>query len=394
MPKLDAAQLLTSVASRNDNRRRRATLVLGGLKLDADIDVPTLIGGLDSKNDDVVFWSEIALARLGERAAAAIPRLLRLLDRDPLFVRQAAVDALARVGPRDRAARAGVFGTFRHKDPDMRCEALQKCIDLPHPTAKELAAVAAMAKDPDPQVAKWRETALRNLQVRQNARTSASGPDTMQAPPPAPEGFDPDAFFAELKSRLGERNTFRSGFFRLLGWCAARQPHPDWKKVSGLDLASDERLAGLWLPSLLVRDRPDFPVHGLCFQLTEMANAKGEEYADLGAAFLGQYEPGDEDMLWLVGDRRHDPDESRFNGKVLKRAGLVFHRASGRGLGNDGYYPFALSFAAFLASSLMTPELHAWLGSPRHPVGVAAGWADGDNLLLGELTKRGFVPAR
>ncbi|HUG12374.1 MAG TPA: hypothetical protein VMM36_15260 [Opitutaceae bacterium] len=387
MPKLDAEKLLAAIASNERPRRHRATLVLGGLEPKVDIDVQVLIEGLRSNNDDVVFWSEVALKRLGERSAPAIPVFIELLNREPQFIQQSAVDCLVGAGPRDPAARKAVFGVFHHPDWSMRLEALTKCINLPDHTPDELAAIARMADDPHPQVAEWSGGALRIIRIRKETPI-----ETVPRPPKErKEGqVDPDRFFAELNRILRTRVTFRAGLSEILSWCAQSMPHTDWEKVSAIDVSDDERRAKQWLPDLLKKEPCPFPIRGVYFSLVELSNSRGEEIAELSAAFVGQYDPNDTEMLWAIGDLRHDPKRGSFKGRALKAAGLIFNRASGRGLQNDGYFPFAFSLSALLARSLMTPEIHDVLGSPRGPVGVLVGWEAGDHLLLGELKRVGF----
>lgn len=386
MPKLDASALLAAIAERDTPRRHRARLVLGGLEPDADIDVAELIKGLDSRDDDVVFWTEIGLGRLGERAAAAIPRLVKLLDREPLFVRQSAVEALAKAGPRDPIARTALFGVFRHPDPAMRRDALQQCIDLPDHTPGELQAIASLGNDPAPAVAEWSRTALRNIELRRNP------------PKPEPEaeandnGFDAQKFFAQLQRTVRQRPTFRAGMLAMLKWCAKQQPHADWAKLSKLAFAADATAAKAWFSGLIAKEPCPFPVRGLYFPLVELVDSRDNDITALTVAFTGQYDPDDDECLWAIGDLRHDPKRARFKDKALQAAVELCHREDG--LGNDGVYQYGMIYAALLTQTLLTPALHKTLGAPREPIGVLVGWNDGDNHLLGKLTHRGFAPVR
>lgn len=387
MPKLDASALLEAIADRDSPRRQRACLVLGSLKPEADIDVAELIQGLDSPDDDVVFWAEIGLSRLGERAAAAIPRLIKLLAREPLFIRQSAVDALAKARPRDPTARAAFFDLLRHPDPYMRLEALQRCIDLPDHTPEELHAIAALGNDPAPAVAEWSRTALRNIELRRNPPPPA--PDKMEADD---DRFDAEEFFAQIQRTVRKQPTFRAGMLAMLQWCAKQQPHADWEKLSKLAFTADATAAKAWFSSLLTKEPAPFPVHGLYFPLVELVNSRENDVTALAVAFTGQYEPDDEERLWAVGDLRHDPKRGLFKGPALQKAVELCHREDG--LSDDGVYQYGLIYAAMLSQSLLTPALHKALGAPREPIGVLVGWSDGDNLLLGELKRNGFVPAR
>jgi hypothetical protein len=389
MPKLDASALLAALGDRGSPRRHRATLVLGGLEPDADIDVAELIKGLDSPDDDVVFWAEIGLSRLRERSAAAIPRLITLVQREPLFIRQTAVDALARVGPRDPAARAAFFAVLRHPDPDMRRDALRRSVDLPDHTAEELQAIASLENDPVPGVASSSKAALRNIELRRNPPPPAPAPETNEK---KGHGIDVDEFFAQLKRTVRRKPTFRSGMAAMLKWCAQRQPHPDWAKLARLPFAADAAAARTWLNGVIAKEPASFPIRGIYFPVVELVDARDNDLTAVTVAFTGQYEPEDEKRLWAIGDLRHDPKRGLFKARTLQKAAERFHREDG--IGSEAVYHFGLTYAALLAQSLLTPALHKSLGSPREPIGILTGWNDGDTLLLGELKRTGLMPAK
>jgi HEAT repeat protein len=167
---LDATQLVSDIASGDHARREEATEVIGRFECDTDVDVSVFVAALAATDEDVVFWSAVALEHLGERGSAAIPILLRLLERKQLFLRQSAVKALAAVGPTDRRAKIGILSCFADHSPFVRREALQACIQLRDLSVDEFAAIAGMATDSDEAVARWSEIALRNLRIREQEK--------------------------------------------------------------------------------------------------------------------------------------------------------------------------------------------------------------------------------
>lgn len=170
MPSVDANLIVADIASGNSERRRQAEDVIGDIDRDTDVDASIFVSSLASTNEDVVFWSAIALERLRDRGSAAIPCLLALLQRKELFLRQTAVKTLAAVGPKDKEARTAVFLSFADSSPFVRREALQACIGLPNLSADDLAAIAAMATDSDEAVASWSEIVLRNVRLNDQTR--------------------------------------------------------------------------------------------------------------------------------------------------------------------------------------------------------------------------------
>jgi hypothetical protein len=169
MPSLDANLLIADIASGDAERQRQAQDVISEIDHDTEVDASVFVSSLASKNDDVVFWSEIALEHLGERGSAGIPSLLALLQREQLFLRQYAVKTLATIGARHAEVRAAVFHAFTDSSPFVRREALQACIKFQNLSADQLAAIAAMAADSDEAVARWSEITLRNIRLTEQA---------------------------------------------------------------------------------------------------------------------------------------------------------------------------------------------------------------------------------
>ncbi|HEX7631225.1 MAG TPA: HEAT repeat domain-containing protein [Lacunisphaera sp.] len=153
MPSLNTHQLVADLASGNEQRKAAAIHVIVALTPATDVDEGIFIEALKSANPDVTHWAAVALKLLGPRGLAAIPALVALLGREQLFLRQAAVRALAAVGPHDRLARAAVFDLFGDESPFIRREALTASLTLPDLDEEDLAAIAAMATDPDEAVA-------------------------------------------------------------------------------------------------------------------------------------------------------------------------------------------------------------------------------------------------
>ena len=133
----------------------------------------TLVRRLRSPDTDEAF---LALADLllratamGERPPEVLPELLRrAADPDtPLKVRQLVVNALPVYGPTDDAARDAVVRALADPSPFVRREALQSLTRMRNLREPEFAAIRGMAADPDKHVARWSETALRNIALRE-----------------------------------------------------------------------------------------------------------------------------------------------------------------------------------------------------------------------------------
>ena len=163
MHALDAHLLLADIASGDEKRLSEATAIIAEIQPDTDIDPEVFVSALTSANENVVFWSAIALEHLAERGQTALRSLLPLVGSEQVFLRQAALKTLAAVAPRDKQAREAIFRSFQDPSPFVRREALQACSRLPDLSAEELAAIAHMSADPDETVSRWSEIALRNI---------------------------------------------------------------------------------------------------------------------------------------------------------------------------------------------------------------------------------------
>jgi HEAT repeat protein len=148
-------------------KRREAVLALQSLTPDDAVPVSPLVQALGAQNDLLVFWSAIALGCLGRRAARAVPALARIANEHPQFgTRQAAVNALSRIAPGSREAKAAVMGALTDPNPFVRREALQALIAFKNLSVEELSRIKLLEHDPEQAVASWSEIALRNIRLR------------------------------------------------------------------------------------------------------------------------------------------------------------------------------------------------------------------------------------
>ena len=148
-------------------RRKEATLILGGLQPEDPVDPAALIARLEDSSSDRVFWAIIGLSCLGPRAEAAVPKLAQVSAADPAFGhRQAALGALVRVGPRSLLAKQAILYALGDKNFWVRHSALEALISISELTADDLSAINKMEEDPEPLVRDQVEITLRNIRRR------------------------------------------------------------------------------------------------------------------------------------------------------------------------------------------------------------------------------------
>jgi HEAT repeat protein len=141
--------------------RKEASLWLGGLSPNEDVEVAPLAEALNSMNETVSFWAAIALGCLGSRAGQAVAPLSATAQHHSAFgVRQACIAALGKVALLDDVARSSIFRALSDPSPFVQREALQGIATLKVLGHGERKLVADLESDPDEAVSEWAKIAL------------------------------------------------------------------------------------------------------------------------------------------------------------------------------------------------------------------------------------------
>lgn len=158
------------ITSSDKKKWKKATLSLGGLSYDSDVDVPSLTSALDSDVDDVIFWCVGALGSLGDRSVDAIDRLIVLTESEYLGIRQASIDALSRIAP-DRTDLNDLFvRKLSDSSEFVVCDVLSAFIKMNTVGENEINAIKQCLTHSSEHVAFQAEVALRNIML--NSRNS------------------------------------------------------------------------------------------------------------------------------------------------------------------------------------------------------------------------------
>lgn len=146
---------------------REATFALGGISPSDGFVPDHFQEALSSPNERIVFWSIVALGRLERGSLPAIPKLVEISAQHRAFgVRQAAVQAISKIAPESVQAKQAIFSAFEDASEFVRREALQAVIAIPKLNAADINVIRQMSDDPDRDVSRWSEIALRNIQLR------------------------------------------------------------------------------------------------------------------------------------------------------------------------------------------------------------------------------------
>lgn len=132
-----------------------------------DPPIEPVLHEIRSADGRLVFRGIMALPRFGDRAREAVPDLLRIAAAaDEVALRQFSVTILAMVAPDDPRVKGAVFRAFADSSPFVRREALQAAIKVKELSPADLTRIKDMERDPDRDVARWSEIALRNIGLR------------------------------------------------------------------------------------------------------------------------------------------------------------------------------------------------------------------------------------
>jgi HEAT repeat protein len=158
------------ITSADEKKWKEATLALGGLHPDSEVDIDALIEALGSGNKDVVFWCIGALAALESRSMKAIDKLILLTDHGYLAVRQASICALPRIAPERKDLTKVLVKKLTDNNEFVVCDTLSSLIDMKSVEASDVEAVKDCLTHPSQHVSFQAEVTLRNLLLKeQNA---------------------------------------------------------------------------------------------------------------------------------------------------------------------------------------------------------------------------------
>lgn len=202
--------------------------------------------------------------------------------------------------------------------------------------------------------------------------------------------IDVDKYFKVLQEQVRSDQSIVKSMGTIMDFCESDIPHKDWKTVRELEVESEVKRAGKWIPRVLEKDPAPFPIEGIYFGLGEFESKEGIEYADLYFGVMGQCDLEDKEFRWVYGDKRHYPERAYLRSKLLKQIGVTCYGEES-GLDVDGQYTFSIAYAALLLTQIMSPNLYGQLNVVTDQVGLLTGFDSGDILRLGTLTRDGFI---
>lgn len=198
--------------------------------------------------------------------------------------------------------------------------------------------------------------------------------------------YDVNLLYKSLLGAIAARGTIGQRMHAVIDECERQLPHPDWACLRLVDFDADLAPLTRWLGAARREGALHAGHHGLWFGLVnpirEDKGASSDMYVASGPSYDGH------SLDWPCEIDLRD-GVSYLDSSVLDELYRIAYAAPG-GLKNDAEYPLALAYAAIAA----TTALEQWplpreLASLR---GAAAGFDDGDALLLGVFDNLRFCP--
>ncbi|WNZ57364.1 HEAT repeat domain-containing protein [Microbulbifer sp. MKSA007] len=150
----------------NQKQKKEATLALGGLNTDSEVDVVALTSALETENEKILFWVIGALGALCSRSNQATERIIELCNHPYLAVRQSAVMALSKISPSDPRINKILISKLEDENEFVRCNVLSSFIAMDFVGDEEIDAIKKMLTDKSKFVVEKAEVTLRNIKIR------------------------------------------------------------------------------------------------------------------------------------------------------------------------------------------------------------------------------------
>jgi hypothetical protein len=210
--------------------------------------------------------------------------------------------------------------------------------------------------------------------------------------------IQPSVFVAAIE-RLVASNVLLdvgSGVRSIIDLCEREYPHSGWSALRSIDYTADAAALGVWFNHTLSSEPPSAPLRALYFAVCQPILESGEVTDDIGLVGTAEYEPEDINMEWIFS--RHYFPQSYASSAALHELYGVAHGTHDFGveikgvLANDAEWPVGLAYVVLATRAVLQGRTVADLPTDSKQVGIAAGWGEGDLLLIGDVTENGFVP--
>jgi HEAT repeat protein len=151
---------LDAIAGSDPTAWKDATLILGGLEESDRVDPAPFLASLKSDGEDVVFWSLIALQRIGAPAKAGLDQIATVLRHPAFGVRQTAIGALADLAIDEARVQDMIVASLDDANAFVRAEAVRALEQASTLREFAIAKLRLLLADPDEDVRDYAKRCL------------------------------------------------------------------------------------------------------------------------------------------------------------------------------------------------------------------------------------------
>lgn len=185
------------------------------------------------------------------------------------------------------------------------------------------------------------------------------------------------------------------GFARIIDIAAAERRHPDWKRLRAIDVAGEPERLRAWIDHLFRIEPPTGRIRGLFFDICQPVREDGSVTADVRLGGTKQSHRQDPDWIYRQSYR---PSGYAWSAVLHSLYGIAYGTHdldeidNPRTLATDAEYPLGLVYAVLAVRAALDGMTSRDVPRAGQMVSIASGFGEGDLVLLGELTRSGFVP--
>lgn len=193
----------------------------------------------------------------------------------------------------------------------------------------------------------------------------------------------------KVEAVLAAGGSLDAGMALLFDFCAEHEPWRGWSALRKLDFSDDQMRLHQWLTGLLTDEPPPKGIKAFWFGLFNPV-VKGKTTCGMYIAGSNTFDAEDDTFEWAC-DPAYFPDGRYADSHILNEIYQSVSKAKGF-VSSYGEYVLCLGFAGLVAKHLAaTIGARTWLGTSRSR-SLAVGFDSGDGVLLGSVTKSGWMP--
>jgi hypothetical protein len=200
-------------------------------------------------------------------------------------------------------------------------------------------------------------------------------------------GLDHAGVFATILRCLESPAALSIKMGLVIDACESGVKHPDWSKLRALPY-DDLGAMQAWIRRPFEQEPPTVTLAGLWFGMFNPVY-HGRPVVDVYLAGSTEFSLDEGNIEWACRPA-YWPENRSACSEILSSIYRIAYTPE-KGLGNNAEWSLCLAYGAFLVRYLLDRVEPNLIVGGGNPVGVAVGFDSGDFIVLGMLTRHGFV---